>query len=204
VGDQEANFEPEDGLPTVVPAMLNLGLSGLPYVTHDVAGFSGGPSTKELFLRWTELGAFSPILRTHDGNQKLENWRWNRDAETTAHFRRFARVHVALAPTIEAAFDEAAASSKPVVRHLAFEFPDQPELRDVSDAFLLGDSLLVAPVLSEGATSREVVLPAGATWFDVWTGEALEGGQTLVRAAPIGAPPVFSRDADRADLRAIE
>jgi sulfoquinovosidase len=203
-GDQEADFSTTDGLPTVVPAMLNLGISGLPFVTHDIAGFSGGPSTKEVFQRWTELGAFSPIMRTHDGNKKLENWRWSRDAETTEHFRRFARIHVALGPELEALFDEAAASGKPIVRHLAFVFPGDPALRGVDDQFLLGDDLLVAPVLAEGATSRPVVLPGGATWYDVWTGEAYEGGATVEHPAPIGAPPVFARDADRSDLRSIE
>ena len=57
IGDQEATWSPTDGLPTVVPAMINLGLAGVPYVTHDIGGFSGGPSTKELYLRWIELGA---------------------------------------------------------------------------------------------------------------------------------------------------
>ena len=98
VGDQETNWGDLDGLPTVVPAMLNLGLAGQPFVTHDIAGFSGGdaPSTKELFQRWTELGAFTPIMRTHDGADKVNNWRWNKDEGTTSHFRKFAFVHCAL------------------------------------------------------------------------------------------------------------
>src|SRR5690606_25935047 len=82
VGDQEADFSPHDGLPTVLPAMLSLGLSGIPFVTHDIAGFSGGPSTKELYMRWTELGAFTPIMRTHEGNKRDENWSYHADAET--------------------------------------------------------------------------------------------------------------------------
>ena len=67
---------------------------------------------------------------------------------------------------------------------------------------LLGDDLLVAPVIEEGATSREVYLPPG-TWFHVWTGATHEGGQTITIDAPIGSPPVFSRGTDRADLRAL-
>ena len=63
---------------------------------------------------------------------------------------------------------------------------------------------LVAPVTTEGATTRDVYLPPGSTWFDVWTGESHDGGQTVTVDAPLGSPPVFSRDADRADLRAIE
>lgn len=204
VGDQEATWSHADGLPTVVPAMINLGLAGVPYVTHDIAGFSGGPSTKELYLRWTELGAFTPIMRTHEGNRRDANHDWDADAETIAHFRRFARIHGALADELSALAQEAQASSAPMVRHLMLEFPSDRATWPIADQYLLGPDLLVAPVTTEGAMRRSVYLPAGATWFHVWTGERHEGGQTIEIDAPIGAPPVFSRDADRPDLRAIE
>jgi alpha-glucosidase len=203
IGDQEADFSPEDGLPTVVPAMLNLGLSGIPFVTHDIAGYSGGPSSRELFFRWVELGAFTPFFRTHEGLLASTNWSWDRDAETTAHFRRFARIHQALGPELMALADEAAASSMPMVRHLASVFPDDVGSRAVSDEYLLGDDLLVAPVVVEGATTRDVYLPPGA-WFHVFTGARYEGGTRHTVEAPLGTPPVFARGADRADLRAIE
>lgn len=203
VGDQEATWSPHDGLPTVVPAMLSLGLSGVPITTHDIAGFSGGPSTKELWQRWTELGAFTPIMRTHEGNLSDQNWNWDGDAETTDHFRRFARIHEALAPELEALAAEAASTSAPMVRHLMLEFPDDPGSRTVSDQYMLGSSLLVAPVVEQGATARSVYLPPG-TWFHVWTGDEHEGGGEVDVAAAIGSPPVFSRDMDRADLRMIE
>ncbi len=203
VGDQEATFSPHDGLPTVVPAMLTLGLSGIPFVTHDVAGFSGGPSTKELFLRWTELGAFTPIFRNHDGNKRDENWSWAKDEETKAHFVRFARVHQALIPEIQAAAAEAAQSGKPLVRHLMLAFPGDAGSLPVHDQFLLGDSLLVAPVVVDGQRKRSVYLPPG-TWFHVWTGAPFEGGKTVEIDAPIGSPPVFSLGKDRPDLRAIQ
>lgn len=202
-GDQEASWSETDGLPTVVPALLNLGLCGQPYVTHDVAGFSGGPSTKELFMRWVELGAFTPIMRTHEGNNRDENWSWESDEETTAHFRRFVRIHDALSPEIRELAAGAQTDSAPILRHLMLVFPDDTETFAISDQFMIGETLLVAPVLHEGRTSREVYLPAGI-WFDVWTGEEVDGGRTIEAEAPIGSPPVFSRGADRADLRAIE
>ncbi|MCA9624004.1 MAG: hypothetical protein KC731_33505 [Myxococcales bacterium] len=202
VGDQEATFSPYDGLPTVVPAMLNLGLSGVPFVTHDIAGFSGGPSTKELWLRWVELGAFTTIMRTHEGNDKENNWSWEKDAESTSHFRRFARVHAALKGELLAIADEAVSTSLPMVRHLLLMYPDDPEARRIDDQYLLGPDLLVAPVVVEGATTRRLYLPEGP-WFHVWTGEAYEGGGYVEIDAPIGSPPVFARGADRADLRAI-
>lgn len=202
-GDQEATWSESDGLPTVVPALLNLSLSGLPFVTHDIAGFSGGPSDKELFQRWTELGAFTPIFRTHEGNLKDQNWSWDADAETTAHFRRFVRVHDALRPELEALADEAAKSSKPIVRHLMLEFPDDAESRTVHDQFLVGSDLLIAPVVAPGANTRSVYFPPGK-WFDVWTGQSHDGPARVDVPAPVGSPPVFSRDADRTDLRAIQ
>lgn len=201
-GDQEATWTKEDGLPTVVPALLNLGISGLPFVTHDIAGFSGGPSTKELYLRWTELGAFTPIMRTHDGNMKDMNWSWDKDQETIDHFRRCTQIHAALAPDFIALAKEASQTGAPILRHLMLEYPDDLEARNVSDQFLIGDALLVAPVLEQGATSRSVYLPAG-TWFDVWTGQSQDGGKRVMVDAPIGKPPVFSRGMDRADLRAL-
>lgn len=202
IGDQEADFSPHDGLPTVVPAMLNLGISGVPFVTHDIAGFSGGPSTKELFMRWVELGAFTPIMRTHEGANKDDNWSWEKDQETTDHFRRFALVHDALAPDFMALADEASASSAPILRHVMLVFPNDPQSLAVDDQFMIGEQLLVAPVVEQGATSREVYLPPG-TWFHVWSGQEHTGGATVTVDAPIGSPPVFSFGEDRADLRAI-
>ena len=122
VGDQEATFSPYDGLPTVVPAMLSLGLSGVPFVTHDIAGFSGGPSTKELFLRWTELGAFTPIMRTHEGGKVRELV----VGEGRGDHRALPplRAHPPGAGVeIRALADEAARTSLPIVRHLMLVFP---------------------------------------------------------------------------------
>lgn len=203
IGDQEATFDAGDGIPTVVPAILNLGLSAVPLTTHDIAGYSGGPSTKELYQRWTELGAFTTFMRTHEGLNALSNWNWNSDEETIAHFRRFARIHEVLRPELEALAQAATETSIPPMRHLALVFPNDVASRAVSEEFMLGETLLVAPVIEEGATTREVYLPPG-TWFHVWTGTTYEGGQTITVEAPIGSPPVFSLGADRADLRAIE
>lgn len=202
VGDQEADFSPYDGLPTVPTAMMSLGFAGVPFVTHDVAGFSNGPSTKELYQRWTELGAFTPILRTHDGNKKDLNWSWDRDADTTAHFTRMSVVHDRLLPELLALAAEAGRSGAPLVRHLVLAYPADRTSRTTHDEYLLGDRLLVAPVTIAGATSRRVYFPPGSAWFHVFTGARFEGGSTAEVPAPIGTPAVFAKDADRTDLRA--
>jgi alpha-glucosidase len=201
-GDQETNWGKLDGFPTVVPAMLNLGLAGQPFVSHDIAGFtrSDSPSTKELFQRWTELGAFTPIMRTHDGADKLNNWRWNSDEETENHFRKFTYVHCALMNDFMMLAAEAEETGAPIVRHMMLVFPEDSETWNLSDQYMIGDSLLFAPVTERSATTWSVYLPDGL-WFDVWTGESVEGGRRITVDAPIGSPPAFSRGQDREDLR---
>ena len=205
VGDQETNWSKEDGLPTVVPAMLNLGLAGQPYVTHDIAGFARGtgPSDEELYMRWTELGAFTPVMRTHEGANKEGNWSWEKSPATTAHFRRFALVHCALRPLFMSLSDEAQQTSVPILRHMMLEFPDDPQTYSLSDQYMIGDTFLVAPVLEQGAVSRSVYLPAG-TWYNAWSGAAIAGGGRVTVDAPMGYPPVFSLGVDRPELRQAE
>ena len=188
--------------PTVVPGMLGMGMSGQPNVTHDIGGFSGGPSTKELYFRWTELGAFTPIMRTHEGNARDENWDWNGDEETIQHFRRFTRIHDLLAPLFRQLADRAQTNSRPIVEHLMLVFPEDRETWDIDDQFMIGP-LLVAPITAEGQTARSVYLPEGQ-WFHVWSGEEFTGPARIDVDAPLGSPPVFSLGEDRADLRAVE
>jgi alpha-glucosidase len=202
VGDQQTDWGELDGLPTVTPALINLGLAGQPFVSLDIAGFSvgAGPSTKELYFRWTELGAFAPVMRTHQGADKLNNWNWNSDQETIDHVRKFAFVHCALSDDFQALAEEATTTGAPILRHMMLVFPDDTETWDLSDQFMIGDSLLVAPVVAEGATTKSVYFPEGS-WYDVWTGESLEGGARIEVPAPLGSPPVYSFGEDRTDIR---
>jgi alpha-glucosidase len=98
---------------------------------------------------------------------------------------------------------EAETSGAPIVRHMMLAFPEDRETWNISDQFMIGDSLLVAPVLQQGAASRSVYFPPG-TWYDVWTGNPTEGGQRATVDAPIGSPPVYSLGQDRDDLRNAE
>ena len=99
--------------------------------------------------------------------------------------------------------DEAQQSSVPILRHLMLEFPDDPETFSISDQYMIGDTYLVAPVVTEGATTRSVYFPEG-TWFDVWSGAPIEGGRRVTVEAPIGSPPVYSYGQDRPELRDAE
>jgi alpha-glucosidase len=154
-------------------------------------------------MRWTELGAFTPFMRTHDGDDRENNHRWDSDADTTAHFSRMARVHAALAPDRIAWAEEAESSGLPLVRHLLLEFPEDQEAWTVHDQYMFGPELLVAPVVEQAATSRSVYFPEGK-WFSVWDVRSFEGPGYHEVTAPIGTPPVFSRGQERTDLRSIQ
>ncbi|HEX6839810.1 MAG TPA: TIM-barrel domain-containing protein, partial [Polyangia bacterium] len=159
-GDQTTDFDPGDGLPSVLPIMIGLGVAGMPYVGSDVGGYistnAHPPSTKELFFRWAVLGALSPIMRTHHGSNPMMNWRFDSDAETLAMWKRWATVHTKLYPYLAAVAAEAAADGAPMVRQLALAFPTDATAWTVADEYLLGPSLLVAPVVAEGAVDRSV------------------------------------------------
>lgn len=193
-GDQSTDFKLDDGLPTIVPMGLGLGIAGISTYGHDIAGYQVAltvPSTKELFFRWTELGAWSPVMRTHHGTQPLKNWSLDRDAETTAHFRRYAILHQQLLPVWEKLATEASETGIPIWRHLALEVPDDVVAWQTGNELMVGSSILVAPVDAAGVSSRPVYLPAG-DWVPWEPGPVLAGGVHEV-AAGVTEIPVFVR-----------
>lgn len=189
-GDQRTSFDADDGLPTVVPLGIGAGIAGVPVWTHDVAGYSSlgnPPSTKELWFRWCTLGALTPILRTHHGAYKDDNWQFDSDEETLAHFKRWAIVHTELYPYRRGLAEAAVTTGRPMILAPFLVYPGEDWGR--TDAWMLGSSLFVAPVVEEGATGREVALPGEATWYDFWTGAPAESGWYDV---PIGEIAVFA------------
>jgi alpha-glucosidase len=189
-GDQRTDFEPDDGFPSVMALGIGLATCGVPYFTHDVAGYQSignPPSTKELWFRWAELGAFTPVMRTHHGAFDTANWQFDSDPETLAHWARYAREHVRLFPYLYGNAAIAAADGTPLIRAVGVQFPGEDPAR--IDAWMLGDALLVAPVLEEGATSRDIALPTAVGWYDWWTREPAASGPY---DAPLDAIPVFA------------
>jgi alpha-glucosidase len=147
--------------------------------------------TEELLLRWIELGAFTPVMRSHEGNRPALNLQIDSSPALLAHFARFSQLHAALAPYVRSLRDEAATSGLPYQRPLFLLDPD-PEHFSIHDQFAYGADMIVAPVIVEGATNRTVVLPRGK-WRHLFTGEVLAAGTHDVEA-PIGQPPVFTRE----------
>jgi alpha-glucosidase (family GH31 glycosyl hydrolase) len=193
-GDQRTDFEPDDGLPTILPIGIGLGLVGISTFGHDIGGYqsaTNAPSTKELFFRWTAIGAWSPVMRTHHGTQPKLEWAWDRDDETTAHFKRYAQLHMALVPYLEGLAQTASQTGLPMWRGLMIAHPEDETVWGIKDEIMLGDGVLLAPVMTAGATDRDVYLPKGA-WYPWSGGPKIAGGGTQKAPAPVTEIPVFA------------
>lgn len=210
-GDQRTSFADDDGLPTVIPIGLGTGVTGFPFFAHDVGGYQSStndPTTKELFFRWTELGAFTAVMRTHHGTHAALNHNLRSDLESTAHWKRYAEIHVRLYPYLRALMraavtDDASLAAGhgalPLWAPLPLLFPADEAAWAIKDEFLFGPSLLVAPVVVEGAVSRAVHLPPGR-WVAFPMPGAVAGTLGASReefagdvdvAAALGEVPVF-------------
>lgn len=191
-GDQNTDFDPQFGLPTVIDAALNLGVSGVPIVTHDIAGYATGisPSTPELYYRWTEIGCFTPVMRTHRGYDVFQNWNWDSDSATMQMFRTYAALHVELFPYIYTAMTEAHDNGTPIMQALWLQYYHDPKTAAIDDEYMFGDHILVAPVIVQGATTRTLYLPSG-DWYPFNGGLALAGGVSVTALAPTDTIPVY-------------
>lgn len=211
VGDQLVTWDRHDGIKTVLPAMLSGGISGHSLTHSDIGGYTMIDHAvfkyfrpRELLWRWIELGAFAGVVfRTHLGSfmhtPSAQVWD---DTATIAHFSRFARIFGALARYRRHLMAEAEQLGWPVVRPLLLHFPEDPVAPLLSLQFLLGEDLLVAPVLDPGRSSARAYLPAvEGGWVHVWTsrlyGKGDSSGEWAVVAAPLGQPPVFYRAESR-------
>ena len=175
-----------------IPLGLNTGLSGVPYWGTDVGGFFHPiPESGELYARWFQLGAFSPIFRSH-GWVWREHVPWAHGSEVEAICRQYAELRYRLLPYTYTLAWQAHAQGLPLMRPLVMNYPDDPRVWGLGHQFLWGDDLLVAPVTREGATAWPVYLPAGA-WYDFWTGARHEGPGGITVDAPLDRLPLFVR-----------
>ncbi|WP_069467712.1 glycoside hydrolase family 31 protein, partial [Actinacidiphila rubida] len=167
------------GLRASLALVLGLGLCGVPYSGPDVGGFTGSPSP-ELYLRWFQLGAYLPLFRTHSAHDAGRREPWEFGPRVLEHARAALAERTRLLPYFETLAHIARGTGAPYVRPLWWTSPADRALRECGDAFLLGDALLVAPVMEPGSAKRAVRLPRGL-WYDTATGEAHRGpGQVLL------------------------
>jgi alpha-D-xyloside xylohydrolase len=194
-GDISANWET---LRRQIPAGLSFSMSGFPYWTTDIGGFFRpadqytSPEYHELLIRWFQFGAFCPIFRVHGFRSETEMWNYGPDVEKV--LREYDELRYRLLPYIYSAAWGVTNRGEIVMRALPFVYPQDASVRQVSDQFLFGDSLLINPVTAPHATSRSVVLPAGDNWVDFWTGRTHRGGQTITVDAPLDQMPILVKE----------
>jgi alpha-glucosidase (family GH31 glycosyl hydrolase) len=190
-GDQQTDWTIGDGFPSVLPIGIGLGITGFPYYATDIAGYQSEttvPTSEELFYRWTAFGALSPVMRTHHGRDAFANFQWQHDSFSIAHFRRWARFHQQLAAYLAGSVASFERDGLPLFRLTALEYPNDDWAWRATDEYMLGDRILVAPVISEGATSRDVQLPDGS-WYPLLGGAAVTGD--ISAWAPVTEIPAF-------------
>lgn len=188
MGDNNSWWE---HLEMAMPQLMNMGLSGVPFVGTDIGGFHGNASG-ELFARWMQMGALSPFSRGHScaGTEQHEPWVFGPRVEAIC--RDYLRLRYRLLPYLYSLFWEASLRGTPVMRPLLYLFPDDPATYPLHDEFMLGPFLLAAPVYHPGREHRHVYLPAGG-WYDFWTGEQFEGPTHLLAPAPLETMPIYAR-----------
>jgi len=189
-GDQVSDFW---SLRILVAATISAAASGFSNWSHDVGGYLGHRLVErcppELLVRWAQLGCFTPLMQAH-GRMQQEPWTY--DPHTLRIYRAYVLAHERLVPYVRAAAATAARCGLPIIRPLHLVDPTDDRGWTIADAYGYGPSLWVAPVLDEGARSREVALPRG-DWIETWSGERVRGGGEIVAPAPRDTIPVWVR-----------
>lgn len=187
-GDHPVNFE---GMKQSVMGGLNIGAAGYAVWGSDIGGLAPMEMpTQEVYIRWMQFGAFSPLMRTH-GYTSRAPWDYGELAVENYLNHYWLRENL-----LDFIYGKALASGQkgtPMMTSMALLYPDEKELVGLTDQYFFCDELLVAPVMKENAYTREVVFPAG-DWVNLWTGEKIQGGQTLVVDAPLDQIPVYIRE----------
>lgn len=190
-GDNVASWE---HLRLGVRILLGLGLSGVPFIGTDVGGFVGSPSP-ELFARWVQVGVFSPLFRAHTTANTLDQEPWSFGEYVEDVARSAIELRYRLLPYMYSLFHEAHRTGAPIMRPMFWHFQEDSASFAVenSEQFMLGESLLVAPVVEEGGRFRSLWLPRGR-WADLATGTVYEGGRRITVDAPLERIPMFLRE----------
>jgi len=201
-----------------VPAALNFSLTGLPYWNADIGGFflwefSGSDPLKqksyqELYVRWLQFGAFTPMMRSHGTDAPREIYQFGQRGDWTFDaIEKYINIRYQLLPYIYSTSWDVTSKSESFMRALVMDFAADKKTTDINNEYMFGQSLLVAPVLEsmyvnktdDGQStidfstvkSRAVYLPAGTEWYDFWTGEKMKGGQEVQKSAPIDVMPLY-------------
>lgn len=189
--DNGETYTAVGGLPAALIAGSTLGPSGFPFYGSDTGGYRHSPPDKETFTRWFQHTALSPVMQIGTSTNDVA-WEFNEengfDQEMLDLYREFTRLHLRLWPYLWSYAERLKDDGRPIQRALGLAYPELGEHPNFT--YMLGDWLLVAPVVDRGARTREVIFPQGQ-WYDWWTGEALSGGMTRTVDAPLDTLPLY-------------
>jgi alpha-glucosidase len=187
-GDNRSTW---DALALSLPMFMGLGLSGEPFVGSDIGGFIGR-TDPELLVRWYEVGFVTPFCRNHAdmASPDHEPWRFGQYYEEI--IRKYLKLRYRLLPYLYSTLEESHRDGVPLFRPLLLNYQNDENVLGIDDEFMVGNDLLLAPILKPNQKSRRVYLPAG-TWYDYWTGARQDGGRMIQVEAPLETVPVFVR-----------
>ena len=199
-GDEPVDWLPDACLPSIIPDMLNRAVMGAPGFSTDIGGYSqfrkGQPfmpvADDELFTRWAQAAAFMPFFRVHNSGLSGAMMPWDYPEETQAAWRETVALHNRSRPLMRRLWRQFVKTGVPMVRPMYMAGGVGPKDPGNDDQWMVGENLLVAPVVVEGATSRRVRLPSGC-WKREGSGPEMRGGRELTVPAPIDELPWFTR-----------
>lgn len=185
--DKQSVWGKDNGLAATLPEAIMSSMRGFAYLMPDMVGgnqYDNDKIDKELLIRWAQASALMPLLQFSVGP-------WHFDDETVRLCREASELHVKFSPYIIKLANDVPRTGEPILRPIWYNFPTDRAAQGITDEFMVGDALLVAPVLVKGATARDIYLPQGQ-WRDYNTGRIVEGGHTLSSyPAPLQTLPVF-------------
>lgn len=188
-GDSQCSFE---ALACTLRGALSVGVSGIPFFSHDIGGFLGLPDD-ELYVRWAQLGMFSSHARCHGAGDTTHREPWCFSEEACEIFRDYCKLRYSLMPYIYAEAAKCTETGLPMMRALYLEYPNDRNVYPIDDEYMFGDGLLIAPVLTPLSKTRirNVYLPKGV-WFDFFTKEKIQsGGMWIEKEVDLKTMPIY-------------
>lgn len=176
-------------LQMAIPQLCNLGMSGMGFCGTDIGGF-GSDTTAELLVRWMQVGCFSPLCRNHSSKVGTYQEPWQFDEETCRIYKKFVELRYQLLPYLYDCFCGMEKNGIPVMRPLVMEYEDDINTWELNDEFMLGDRILISPVVTQGSRKKLVYLPKGE-WIDYETDEVITGPRYFIKDAPLDVCPIF-------------
>lgn len=215
-GDVTASWQ---ALQNQISAGLNFSLTGIPYWNSDIGGFFlskfptklNDPEYRELYARWLEFAAFTPMMRSHGADAPREIYQFGKKGDRVYDaLEKFIHLRYSLLPYIYSTSWDVTNKQSSMMRALMMDFASDHKALNINDQFMFGKSFLVAPVTEAmyikrpqgtGVPSEDfskvkakaVYLPQGTSWYDFWTGEKLNGGNTVTKETPIDIIPLYVR-----------